>query len=342
MIRKGLRKACRSIGLINNTAKINMIKPKVLLDFFESTYNVECNNFARTIQISQFIEYYSLTDRPICSLYDVHKKEIINQLILHLCKNNEMYEKLKQSKLADHERQESSCSHNSSARNLEKEIKMVQQNYQEFSRTIDQFFDATPVEGSIENKKVYVNEIVNNKKEFENLENYENFKLNRICHEGFNPNYLELRENEEIGPKYVLTRTTGSTKHLIRANFKTHEEKENVNQNHKFAPEPINSGDFNDKENELVNQESYWFTSESFKNGLNSLTSPNNHNRLSQLIEHDNKELNENLKSGKKDFQTFQVDFDFKNEKDRALLFILSFNQTKLMFWDKFSNLSPK
>ena len=87
MIRKGLRKACRSIGMVNNTAKVNMIKPKVLLDFYESTYNIECNNYVRIINISQLIEFYSLTDRPSCSLYDVHKKEIINQLIQHLVKN---------------------------------------------------------------------------------------------------------------------------------------------------------------------------------------------------------------------------------------------------------------
>lgn len=87
LIRKGLRKACRSIGLTNNTAKINMIKPKVLLDFFESTYNVEGTSFSKTIIISEFIEYYALTDRPPCGIYDAHKREIINQLMSNLARN---------------------------------------------------------------------------------------------------------------------------------------------------------------------------------------------------------------------------------------------------------------
>jgi hypothetical protein len=87
LIRKGLRKACRSIGLTNNTAKINMIKPKVLLDFFESTYYVEIPGFSKTIVIAEFIEYYALTDKPPFGMTDQHKTEIINQLICHLTKN---------------------------------------------------------------------------------------------------------------------------------------------------------------------------------------------------------------------------------------------------------------
>lgn len=92
LIRKGLRKACRSIGLTNNTAKINMIKPKVLLDFFESTYTVEGSGFSKTIVISEFIEYYALTDRPPCGIYDAHKREIINQLMASLAKNKSAYQ----------------------------------------------------------------------------------------------------------------------------------------------------------------------------------------------------------------------------------------------------------
>ena len=87
MIRKGLRKACRSIGMMNNTAKINMIKPRVLLDFFETVFRVECNNTTLTIRICKLIEYYCLTERPLCSLYDNHKKEIISQLIGQLTRN---------------------------------------------------------------------------------------------------------------------------------------------------------------------------------------------------------------------------------------------------------------
>ncbi len=96
LIRKGLRKACRSIGLTNNTAKINKIKPKVLLDFFESTYNVEGTTFNKTIVISEFIEYYALTDRPPCGIYDANKREIITQLMNSLEQSNKRYEQLKQ------------------------------------------------------------------------------------------------------------------------------------------------------------------------------------------------------------------------------------------------------
>lgn len=342
MIRKGLRKACRSIGLINNTAKINMIKPKVLLDFFESTYQVECNNFSRTIQISQFIEYYSLTDRPICSLYDVHKKEIINQLIVHLSKNNEMYERLKQSKLNNQEVEESSISQKSCSKSLEKEIKVVQQSYLEFPKTMGDFFDTTPAEHENQNQKVHVSKVSKDKNECENLDIPDNPQSNSLGYPGFDPNYLEIKDNEEIGPKYVLTRTTGSTKHLSHVHLRENEDKKNYRIKQKTEEAASNSNEFDDKEKDLVNQESYWFTSESFKNGLNSMSQQHNQSQLSQLIELDNKEINNHLKSKRKEFQTHQVDFDFKNEKDRALLFILSFNQTKLTFWDKFSNLVPK
>ena len=63
-IRKGLRKACRTIGFTSNTIKINGLKPRVLLDFFQFELNFEVEGKKTMINVADFIEYYALTDLP--------------------------------------------------------------------------------------------------------------------------------------------------------------------------------------------------------------------------------------------------------------------------------------
>lgn len=64
-----------------------MVKPKVLLDFFESSYMFEKSDFQKLIVIADFLEYYSLTERPMSGIHDPVKIELVNQLMGHLIKN---------------------------------------------------------------------------------------------------------------------------------------------------------------------------------------------------------------------------------------------------------------
>lgn len=62
LIRKGLRKACKSIGLSNNTNKVNTIKPKVLIAFFEKSYQFSHQETTETVCVSNLIETFALSD----------------------------------------------------------------------------------------------------------------------------------------------------------------------------------------------------------------------------------------------------------------------------------------
>jgi hypothetical protein len=85
LIRKGLRKACRSIGLLNNTATINMIKPKILLNFFESTFITQSTlstDSTQSIVISELIEFYALRYKG----HSEYSRDVVSQLIDNLIK----------------------------------------------------------------------------------------------------------------------------------------------------------------------------------------------------------------------------------------------------------------
>lgn len=64
LMRKGLRKACRTIGYTSNTIKINGLKPKVLLDFFQLEQDFVIEGQAHRVNVAQFIDYYALSDVP--------------------------------------------------------------------------------------------------------------------------------------------------------------------------------------------------------------------------------------------------------------------------------------
>ncbi len=64
LMRKGLRKACRTIGFTSNTIKINSLKPKVLLDFFQLEKDFIIDGKAHKVNVSKLIDYYALSDIP--------------------------------------------------------------------------------------------------------------------------------------------------------------------------------------------------------------------------------------------------------------------------------------
>ena len=61
-MKKGLRNACKSIGLTQNTNRVNTIKPKVLLDFYDKEYQFSLQNSLEDVKASDFIERYALTE----------------------------------------------------------------------------------------------------------------------------------------------------------------------------------------------------------------------------------------------------------------------------------------
>ena len=62
LMRKSLRKACRTIGYTSNTVKINGLKPKILLDFFQMEREFKNKDKLTMINVSEFIEFYALND----------------------------------------------------------------------------------------------------------------------------------------------------------------------------------------------------------------------------------------------------------------------------------------
>ena len=234
LIRKGLRKACRSIGLTNNTAKINMIKPKVLLDFFESTYNVESTSFSKTIVISEFIEYYALTDRPPCGIYDAHKREIINQLMSHLARNNENYEKIKNGEIANFDESNKFFKRTTKSRLIEHmrspPMSLVDQSYVLGAKSFDDSF--CPNKPAYNENHCFVRPHLNIEKEHEHgedrindislLNDDQTIKFSpeykpeeNYAHEmNFSTDKFELRENENMD-------ATFNSKHLKPSNLES-------------------------------------------------------------------------------------------------------------------------
>jgi len=64
LMRKGLRKACRTIGFTSNTIKINGLKPKVLLDFFQLEREFLVDGKSQRVNIAEFIHHYALAEIP--------------------------------------------------------------------------------------------------------------------------------------------------------------------------------------------------------------------------------------------------------------------------------------
>ena len=86
LLRKGLRKACRSVGLTHNTMKINTIKPKVLLEFFDKSFSFVFKDISRHILVSDFIERFALLQNIPNSNPDPQASQIVNELISSLTK----------------------------------------------------------------------------------------------------------------------------------------------------------------------------------------------------------------------------------------------------------------
>lgn len=82
-MRKGLRKACRNIGYTSNTIKINGLKPKVLLDFFQLEKEFLIDEKLVKVNVAEFLEYYSLTDLPE-NVIDVEKIPLVNEIMSYL------------------------------------------------------------------------------------------------------------------------------------------------------------------------------------------------------------------------------------------------------------------
>ena len=84
LVRKGLRKACKSIGLTHNTEKVNTIKPKVLLDFFDTKYRFSSSEFSALVQTSEFIEKFAFYEDVSFMEKQNNSTEIINFLLQKL------------------------------------------------------------------------------------------------------------------------------------------------------------------------------------------------------------------------------------------------------------------
>ena len=87
LVRKGLRKAYKAIGLTDNTNKVNTIKPKVLLDFFDSHLIYKTEDYSEELEMSKIIEDFALNKRYQFLDENERMKEIIIFFIKHL---NEM------------------------------------------------------------------------------------------------------------------------------------------------------------------------------------------------------------------------------------------------------------
>ena len=84
LVRKGLRKAYKSIGLTDNTNKVNTIKPKILLDFFDRTLIYSHNNSFEHLKMSSIIEEFALSDHQKNLTDNAQMKAIIEFLIAEL------------------------------------------------------------------------------------------------------------------------------------------------------------------------------------------------------------------------------------------------------------------
>ena len=84
LIRKGLRKAYKSIGLTDNTNKVNTIKPKILLDFFDKTLVYQINDSFEQLKMSSIIEEFALNEFQKNLTENPQMKEIIEFLIKEL------------------------------------------------------------------------------------------------------------------------------------------------------------------------------------------------------------------------------------------------------------------
>ena len=86
LLRKGLRKACRSVGLTHNTMKINTIKPKVLLEFFDKTFVFDFDKLSRNVVVSEFIERFALSTDLGSHSSDPHISHVVHELVNALTK----------------------------------------------------------------------------------------------------------------------------------------------------------------------------------------------------------------------------------------------------------------
>ena len=81
LLRKGLRKACRSVGLTHNTMKINTIKPKVLLDFFEKTLCIKTEIQNKIVVLSEYVEKFALFNGGDLNCQSTEQFQVVDQLI---------------------------------------------------------------------------------------------------------------------------------------------------------------------------------------------------------------------------------------------------------------------
>jgi hypothetical protein len=79
LLRKGLRKACKSIGMTHNTMKINTIKPKMLLDFFDSPFKVD--PVLPYNSMAEFIEYHAMNYSIKSNMDDPLVCNVIKEMI---------------------------------------------------------------------------------------------------------------------------------------------------------------------------------------------------------------------------------------------------------------------
>lgn len=87
LLRKGLRKACRSVGLTHNTMKINTFKPKVLLEFFEKSFVFDFEDSPANIVVSELIERFALTAGVNGRSSDPQTSQMVHELIDSLTKS---------------------------------------------------------------------------------------------------------------------------------------------------------------------------------------------------------------------------------------------------------------
>lgn len=83
LMRKGLRKACRTIGFTSNTIKINGLKPKVLLDFFQLERDFEVDGQLHKVNVAELIDHYALSEIPDNEIQE-ERVGLINEIMRYL------------------------------------------------------------------------------------------------------------------------------------------------------------------------------------------------------------------------------------------------------------------
>ena len=84
LIRNSLKNACKSVGLIDRIEQIDLLKSNVLLDFYGNIYEIQIEDKTHPIRVSQFVEFYSISEDQVSYSQSHQKRAIIAFFISHI------------------------------------------------------------------------------------------------------------------------------------------------------------------------------------------------------------------------------------------------------------------